>query len=145
MDAEILDYINSQRIGVLAVEMLDGSPHAATVHFANINKPLMFFFETDRDYRKSQPLFGRVDSRASLVIGFDESNAKTLQLDGSVRLINNSEKDLFQKTYLTKFPEKQKKAAESNAVFFVFIPKWWRFTDWTKPEGKIILTSEDNA
>ena len=85
MPPEILEYIASQRVGVLAVEMLDGAPHGATVHFAHSEKPLTFLFETYREYRKAEPLFGRECTRASLVIGFDERNMKTLQMDGVVR------------------------------------------------------------
>jgi uncharacterized protein YhbP (UPF0306 family) len=142
MKQEILDYIKSQRVGVLAVEMLDGSPHGATVHFANTESPLQFFFETYREYRKAEALFGRDISRASFVIGSDESNMKTLQLDGEIRLIKTEEKQIIDEVYLGKFPEKKEKSKEPKVVFFTFIPKWWRFTDWTKPEGKIILTSD---
>ncbi|HEV8601626.1 MAG TPA: pyridoxamine 5'-phosphate oxidase family protein [Patescibacteria group bacterium] len=141
MNQEILDYIKSQRIAVLAVEMMDGSPHAATVHFANTEDPLVFYFETHRDYRKSEPLYGRETTRASLVIGFDESNVKTLQLDGEVRLLKKEEKKIFDEVYLGKFPQKKDKAVDLKAVMFCFIPSWWRFTDWTKPGGKIILSS----
>lgn len=140
---DILNYIKSQRVGVLAVEMLDGSPHGATVHFANTENPVQFFFETYREYRKAEPLFGREITRASFVIGSDESNMKTLQLDGEIRLIKPQEKELFDEIYLGKFPEKIEKSKDPKFVFFTFIPKWWRFTDWTTPSGKIILTSEN--
>lgn len=142
MNPEILNYIKSQRVGVLAVEMLDGSPHGATVHFANTENPLQFFFETYREYRKAEALFGREISRATFVIGSDESNMKTLQMDGEMRLIKPEEKQIIDDVYLGKFPEKKEKSKEPKVVFFTFIPKWWRFTDWTKPEGKIILTSD---
>ncbi|HYF97682.1 MAG TPA: pyridoxamine 5'-phosphate oxidase family protein [Coxiellaceae bacterium] len=141
MNKDILEFINSQRVCVLAVEMMDGSPHAATVHFANTVDPLVFYFETNRDYRKSEPLYGRETTRATMVIGFDESNLKTLQLDGEVRLINDNEQELYNQIYLGKFPNKQAKAADPKCVKFAFIPTWWRFTDWTQPTGKIILTS----
>jgi len=142
MNQEILDYIQTQRICVLSVEMLDGSPHASTVHFAHMANPLMFFFETHRDYRKSEPLFGRETSRASMVIGFDESNMKTFQMDGEMRLLKDQEKNLFNEVYLGKFPSKAEKATDPKAVFFVFTPTWWRFTDWTKSSGKIIISSK---
>ncbi|RJP43625.1 pyridoxamine 5'-phosphate oxidase family protein [Candidatus Parcubacteria bacterium] len=141
MNRKILDYIKTQRICVLSVEMMDGSPHAATVHFAHTEDPLMFFFETDRGYRKSEPLFGRETTRASMVIGVDEGNMKTLQIDGEVRLLKGGEEKLFEDAYLGKFPSKNKKAADPGAVFFVFIPTWWRFTDWTGPQGKTIVAS----
>lgn len=142
MKQEILEYIKSQRVGVLALEMLDGSPHGATVHFAHTENPLQFFFETYREYRKAEALFGRETSRATFVIGSDESNMKTLQMDGEVRLIKPEEEQIITTVYLDTFPEKREKSKEQKVVFFTFIPKWWRFTDWTKPEGKIILTSD---
>jgi general stress protein 26 len=144
MDQKILDYIKSQKVGVLAVEMMDGSPHAATVHFANTENPLILLFETYRESRKAEPLFAKKLTRASVVIGSNESDMKTLQLDGEVRLLDEQEKiDLFQKIYLDKFSEKIEKSLEPKVVPFMFIPKWWRYTDWTKPEGKLILSSED--
>ena len=142
MNQEILDYIKSQRVGVLAVEMLDGSPHGATVHFANTENPVVFFFETYRDYRKAEALYGREITRASFVIGSDENNMKTLQLDGTIQLLKTEEMGIFDDVYLGKFPNKKEKSKDPKFVFFKFIPTWWRFTDWTKPEGKIILTSE---
>ncbi len=142
MNKDILNYIKSQRVGVLAVEMLDGSPHGATVHFANTENPLQFFFETYREYRKAEALFGRDVSRATFVIGSDERDMRTLQIDGEIRLITAEEKQIINDVYLAKFPNKKEKANEPRVVFFTFIPKWWRFTDWTTPQGKTILTSD---
>ncbi|MDB5204022.1 MAG: segregation and condensation protein [Candidatus Taylorbacteria bacterium] len=139
MNKEILDYIKTQRVGVLAVEMMDGSPHAATVHFAHTDDPLVFYFETYREYRKAEPLFAREKSRASFVIGSDESNMKTLQLDGIIELLKPEERGAFDSVYLGKFPEKSEKAKDPKFVFFKLTPTWWRFTDWTGPQGKKIL------
>lgn len=142
MNREILDYIKSQRVCVLSVEMMDGSPHAAAVHFAHQDNPLMFFFETNKTYRKSEALFGREETRASVVIGTNEADMKTFQMDGIARLIKGNEADLYEKIYHGKFPEKKDKAHGPNYVKFVFIPTWWRWTDWTKPEGKLVLISQ---
>jgi general stress protein 26 len=143
MNQEILGYIQSQRVGVLAVEMLDGSPHAATLHFAHTENPFVFFFKTHQGYRKTEPLLGRQISRASFVVGSDESNMRTLQLDGEVRVVNEEEYQLFDKVFLGKFKDKKGKLADPESVCFIFTPTWWRFTDWTKPTGKSIVTSED--
>ena len=124
--------------------MLDGSPHAATVHFAHAENPLMFFFETDRNYRNSESLLSKEMARASLVIGVDENNKKTFQADGEARLLKAEEEKLFEEIYLGKFPNKKKKIVDPNSIFFTFTPKWWRFTDYTKPEGKIIFTSDQS-
>ena len=140
MQKEILEYIKGEQVGVLAVEMLDGSPHAATVHFAHTEDPIVFYFETNRDYRKAEALYGREKSRASFVLGCDEDTKITLQIDGIVELLKSEEKETFNVVYLEKFPKKKEKSKDPKFVFFKFIPTWWRFTDW-KPEGKIILTS----
>jgi uncharacterized protein YhbP (UPF0306 family) len=143
MQQEILGYLSSQRIGVLAVEMADGSPHAATLHYANNGSGDMFFFKTDRAYRKSEALLSKAIVRASIVIGFSESEMKTLQLDGEARLLEEDTQGVFESAYYGKFPEKRKLERDPNAVCFVFMPNWWRFTDWTKPKGKSIILSTD--
>ncbi|HSW87792.1 MAG TPA: pyridoxamine 5'-phosphate oxidase family protein [Candidatus Saccharimonadales bacterium] len=141
MNQKILDYLKIQRVCVLAVEMMDGSPHAATVHFAHSEDPFTFYFETNKDYRKSEPLFGKETTRGSLVIGSDESNAQTLQIDGIVRLLKPNEQEIFDSVYLGKFPEKKEKSLNPKFVRFTLLPTWWRFTDWTNPKEKIILNS----
>src|ERR1700677_617364 len=109
MNQDALDFLKTQTVCVLAVEMLDGSPHGATVHFAHQEDPLLFFFETDRDSRKSEALLKKDIARAALVIGVDDNNRKTFQADGEVRLLRSDEEALFAKIYLGKFPNKQKK------------------------------------
>jgi len=142
MPKEVIDFIKSQFLAVLAVEMMDGSPHAATVHFAFHEDTSNFLFETYRPYRKCEALFGREKSRASLVIGFDENDRKTLQIDGEVKLLQtDTEKLLFNKIYFKKFPNK--KNNDPQFVFFSLTPKWWRYTDWDSPSGKIIISSDD--
>lgn len=123
--------------------MMDGSPHAATVHFAYDEDAGKFYFETNREYRKAEALFGRGETRASVVIGVDESNMKTLQLDGTVSLLEKMEREAFDSIYLVKFPQKKEKTSQGLFVLFSFTPSWWRFTDWTGANGKVILTSED--
>ncbi len=143
LSSHIIEYLLSQRLGVLAVEMLDGSPHGATVHFVYSPQTETFFFETYRDYRKAEPLFARESTRASFVVGQDESNMKTLQLDGVVRLITEPlEKEVFEKVYFGVFPNKKiKYENDPNFVIFSFTPNWWRFTDWTNTQGKEVESS----
>lgn len=143
MRQEILDYLKTQRVGVLALEMMDGSPHGATVHFAHNENPLIFYFETNREYRKSEALFGREKTRATFVVGVDEKIPKTMQLDGVVELLKPEEMATFTAVYLSKFPEKNKKVEDPKKVLFKFTPTWWRFSDWTKPKGKAIITSQN--
>ena len=139
----ISDYIESQRVGVLAIEMMDGSPHAATVHFAHIAGPFTLFFETYRDSHKAQALFGRAKSRASFVLGTDETTNTTVQIDGVAELISIEGKELFDSVYFKKFPKKVEKSKDPKFVCFKFTPTWYRYTSWTKEHGKEILLSEN--
>lgn len=143
MRQEILDYLKTEKVGVLAVEMLDGSPHAATVHFAHTEDPFIFFFETYPDSRKAQPILAKESVRASFVVGSNEKSTKTLQLDGTVQALKASEETFFREVYLSKFPEKGQKASGKKYLLFLFTPTWWRFTDWKAPEGKLIFSSTD--
>ena len=125
--------------------MLDGSPHGATVHFAHTENPSTFIILTESKYRKAEPLHGRPESRATMVIGFEEgANSRTLQMDGIARLVAREEEH-FKTTYLEKFPNLRGKLEEPDDFFFLFTPTWWRYTDWTKPEGKTIYLSDGSV
>ncbi len=141
MKPEVLEYIQTQRVCVLAVEMPDGSPHAATVHVAAEPDGSKFYFLTPLESRKVEPLHVRPSSRASVVIGFDEANMKTVQMDGVVTFVPDQDREQFDGVYFGKFPEKVGKFPDAVAV--VFTPTWWRFTDWTTPQGKVVVTSND--
>ncbi len=143
MPNEILEFLKEEQVGVLAVEMMDGSPHAATVHFAHTAHPLIFYFETYREYRKCEALFGREKSRASFVVGCNEDSKKTLQLDGVVELIKTEEKEKYDQVYFGKFPNKKEKSIDPKFVFFKFTTTWWKFTDFRAVGGKKILLSEN--
>jgi uncharacterized protein YhbP (UPF0306 family) len=140
MHPEALEFLGKNRVCVIAIEMPDGAPHAATVHFAHTDGPILLF-ETDRKYRKAEALLSRSVSRASVSVGFEEGlRSKTLQMDGEASLIDK-DCDLIRNVYLAKFPEKAKKKENPDAIFFSFKPTWWRFTDWAKSRENRILTS----
>lgn len=142
MHQDVLDFITSKRVSVFAIEMPDGSPHAATVHFAYKDEPLTFIFLTSKRYRKSESLLRKEVSRASFVIGFEEAHGmeKTFQADGEARLLKLD--DPLVRVYLAKFEEKQLKIDETDDIFFSFTPTWWRFTDYSGTKGKTVYNSD---
>jgi hypothetical protein len=137
---DLLAFLSSQRVGVLAVRMLDGTPHGATVHFSHVSDPLIFAFETDDRYRKYEPLATGEPVPASFVTGFVEGASKTAQFDGVAQLVDSASPHVAR--YLEKFPEKKAKASGEHVVWLTFTPSWWRFTDWTLPEGKTVFNSD---
>src|SRR5437016_1341980 len=103
MNSEVLEYLKTQRVCVIAVQMPDGSPHAATVHFTYIEDPLTFIVLTSPESRKFEAL-AKGNIQASMVIGTTEEGTHTLQLDGEIRLTDNKE---FRQLYDAKFPKAQ--------------------------------------
>jgi general stress protein 26 len=136
MPKEALEFLRTQRVGVFAIRMLDGTPHGATVHFAHMEDSLTFIFLTTPTYRKLEPM-RKGESAASFVVGTSEDVMKTLQMDGNAKLEDTEE---LRRVYFAKFAEKLGKHPED--VLFTFTPTWWRYTDWTLPAGKTIFTSE---
>jgi uncharacterized protein YhbP (UPF0306 family) len=142
LNTEALEYLATQRIGVLAIEMLDGSPHAAALHFAHTENPAVFYIATGVDSRKSEALLKNGSSRATFVVGADENNMKTFQADGIARVVDASENEAFMEVYLRKFPKREGRVKDAKALLMVFTPTWWRFTDWKTPEGVKIWKSK---
>ncbi|MES2994671.1 MAG: pyridoxamine 5'-phosphate oxidase family protein [Patescibacteria group bacterium] len=138
MPEEALAFLTANRIGVISVEMPNGAPHGATVHFAYQKDPFTFVFLTDRTYRKVEPMLDGKEARTSFVVGTDEAQMKTMQLDGIARLTDSDEhKDV----YFERFPEKQAKAGDPDDAFIVFTPTWWRYTDFKASGGKLVVES----
>lgn len=146
MSQEILEFLKSNRISVLAVGMLDGTPHASTVHYAATEQePLQFFFKTSRNYRKAEPLLAGQTAKASVVVGFNETEMKTFQADGEVRLASGDELETLREVYYNKFPEKKAATEKPDSIFLTFLPTWWRYTDWGSSTDKKIILSTDQA
>lgn len=141
MDSRIIDFINNQRIGVISVEMLDGSPHSATVHFAHTLAPFSIIILTDKHYRKCESILEKQETRASFVTGTDEATMKTLQLDGIVKFLSKDDVAI-KDAYFKKFPEKEKFFVEPDSVFLHFTPTWWRYTDFKAEAGKLIIENQ---
>jgi hypothetical protein len=139
MNTEIIEFLQHEKIGVIALEMLDGSPHGATVKFAFSPDPLVFIFETNRNYKKCEALFGRPESRASLVVGTNLGDMKTLQLDGIAKLVTDQ---VIKEMYLSRFPENRKWTDDSDTVYFSFIPSTWKFSEYKFSGGKKVVTSD---
>jgi uncharacterized protein YhbP (UPF0306 family) len=135
MPSEVLKYIRQKKVCVLALRMPDGSPHAATVHFAYDERQSIFIIMTNPNYRKYAALAAG-PAQASLVVGSEEDAAQTLQLDGTAQLSNDA---ILKQLYADRFPGAIEK--HNKDVLFTFTPNWWRFSDYTN--GKSIISSEN--
>lgn len=136
---EVLDFLRGSRVGVLSVLLKDGSPHGATVHFSHQENPTKLFFLTDRTYKKCEALLGGATARASFVLGVSEEEMKTLQLDGTIRIVSDAgELAALKVLHFKKIPTAKEYEDDPDSVFLEFIPAWWQYTDYkTEPEKRI--------
>lgn len=117
MDPKIIEYLQTERMSVLSVALLDGTPHAAAMHF--VFSDGVIYFST---HANSKKVVSNV--LASVVIGFSETDWITLQMSGKIEK-TEPVKDLI----LSKYPESIKFIDEST-VYLKFTPTWYRYSDF---------------
>lgn len=138
LNTEILHFIREHRLCVLAVEMPDGSPHSALVHFAHQENPLKFIVQTDSGSRKAERIRLGHDTRVSLVIGLDEkpdAHDTTFQVDGIARLTQTDGE--LSRIYLSKFIENTGERVDD--IYVSVEPVWWRYSAWYGPEREPLI------
>ncbi len=131
MTQEIEDFLTTSRIGVLAVLLKDGSPHAATVHYSHQNKPLTLYVSTRGNSRKCEALSDNNSIKAAFVIGFSEDDMLTLQMDGDVRKATSEELEAIYTLHYKKHPHAEQYKDKPETTFLIFTPTWWRFSDYS--------------
>lgn len=130
MDEKVKDYLKKQRVSALAVLLPNCTPHVTTLHYSHVEELLTFYFSVDKTSKKCQTLMDGKESKAALVVGFDETNWLTFQAEGTVRLlVDQIEIQTAKKTHYPKHPNSKKFENDPNTVFLLFKPVWWRYTD----------------
>ena len=91
MNKEILDFVQSEPVCAIALILPDGSPHNATLHHAHALDPFCLIFETNDESRKFSAFSYGNSARASVVIGVNENDFRTLQLNGLATRIDKND------------------------------------------------------
>ena len=116
--------------------------HAGTLHYSHQDNPLQLFFSTENTSRKCQGLLEEKSAKAAVVIGFSEKVWITLQMDGDVKGVFDSEElKQIKQTHYVKHPSSQQYEHDPATIFLAFTPIWWRFTDYNT-EPLTIISSE---
>lgn len=141
IDKRVLKFIETHRVSVLGIQQKN-SIHSATLHYAFSKDTFSFYFITGKSSRKCESLLSGNKQNASLVIGFDEKEFTTIQLEGNVQIATEI-KSLEEawSVYLGKFPERKNRKEAEEVAMLEFKPSWWRFTN-LKKEPNVIISSE---
>ena len=131
MNSKILTFLTDHRVCSLTTLLKDGAPHAAALHYSHQSEPLELYFSTENTSVKCEALVEGKPGKASVVIGFSEEEWVTLQMDGEVvAILEPAELEAAQKIHYPKHPESEKYKDDPATIFLIFVPKWWRYTDY---------------
>ncbi|KKU29320.1 MAG: hypothetical protein UX80_C0005G0014 [Candidatus Amesbacteria bacterium GW2011_GWA2_47_11b] len=131
MDQKILDFLAKEKVSALSVCMPDGTCHNAAMHYSHIAEPLTIYIQTENTSKKMAGLKDGQPVAASVVVGFNEQEMKTLQMDGQIQLIADASKlpDIHKIRY-AKHPSAEQYKSDPATVFLAFTPTWYRYTDY---------------
>lgn len=129
----IKQYLYAHRYMTLATSSPDGKPEAATVGYVVYGDKLLF--NTYSHYRKYPNLTD--NPRVSCVVTSDDLNA-TLQLDGTVELLEGKDLKAAKEFMVKDWPEEVKYFTDDRTRFFIITPTWVRLRDYNTTPPTLI-------
>lgn len=124
---DCLGFLDTHRVGVLAVLQPSGEPHAAVMHFSVNPAGPELYFSTDRNSVKVSGL-GQQDA-AAFATGWSEEDWTTIQLRGTLRAAVSSELESIHARHYKKHPQSEAFRDDPDTVFLILRPTWLRYSD----------------
>ena len=124
-ESELLRFISSTRLGVLATIAADGKPQSALVGFA-VGPDLEVVFDTVKSSRKYANL--SVNKECSFVFGW--SGEQTVQYEGEAVELKALELERYQAIYFNTWPDGPTRMKWPEIVYFAVHPRWIRYSDF---------------
>jgi pyridoxine/pyridoxamine 5'-phosphate oxidase len=122
---DLYDFMNSQPLMVVSTLSKDGKPQGAVVGFGQ-TRDLELVFGTSELSRKAQNI--KANSAVAVVIGWSN---KTIQLEGTARLLSEGDDSSYSEQYFLKNKWALKYKDEPHERHFVITPTWLKVTDTT--------------
>ncbi len=123
--AELVEFVRSRGLAVVATQASDGSPEAALVGVAATDLGEIVF-DTARTSRKCRNI--EEHRRVALVVGWDDE--VTVQCEGDAVLLSGAERERCLTAYLAQFPDGAARAADPEIVHVAVRPLWLRRSDF---------------
>ena len=124
--SELLEYLRSERLGVLGTLAGNGQPQGALVGYA-VTPQLEIVFDTVRTSRKYPNMLA--NPRVSFTVGaIDE---KTAQYEGDAEELRGDLLARLRPVYYTTWTDGAAREQWADITWFVIRPRWIRFTDYT--------------
>ncbi len=133
--AEILAFMQRQKLAVQASVTAAGRPQAAVVGVVT-SDALQVFFDTLEDTRKCENL--RRDPEIALVLGWDLAEGITVQLEGVADEPEHEELAEWKARYFAAFPDGAARQSWPGITYFRVRPRWIRFSDFSGASPRIV-------
>lgn len=131
--AALSAYLDEEKVATVALPIdTDGTLHIATMNYSHATQPLRFYFVTSNQSEKCQLLNEAKELVAACNVGTYYGAPFTLQMRGTVRLIEKSDNPEIVAAYLAKRNTSNKNIEGETSVLLEFEPTWARFTDFSK-------------
>jgi hypothetical protein len=132
---EILRFVRSRSLAVQASVSPVNTPQAAVIGIV-VSDTFEVFFDTLESSRKCQNL--RENSRIALVVGWEESDGRTAQIEGVADEPCGEELERLKPLYFESFPEGVARQSWPGITYVRVRPTWVRFSDFSGPEPRIV-------
>jgi general stress protein 26 len=141
MNETVLEFLQKHRVCSLTTLLKDGSPHSAALHFSHNSEPLELYFSTENTSRKCEAIVDGSTVKGSVVVGFSEEEWITLQMDGEVQaVLDTDELQKVHRIHYAKHPDAEQYKSEPETIILKFTPKWWRYTDFNTEQPTILVS-----
>lgn len=130
---EVFQFMNNERLAVLATASENGSPEAALMGFA-VTPELEIVFDTVKTSRKYPNL--KKNPRVAWVIGC--TTETTVQYEGIADELAAEDLAKYKKTYFGAFPDGPARETWPGITYFVVRPKWVRYCDYHPSRRRIV-------
>ncbi len=121
---DVLKFIKSPNLAVVATVNADNKPEAAVVEFGEL-EDLTIIIDVLKPSRKYKNL--QTNQNAAVVIGWDDNI--TVQIDGIAHELKGKELEQAQQAYFAKSPRAKKWANKPDIAYFAIKPYWVRYSD----------------
>ncbi len=128
---ELNSYLHREKAATIAVPIDEaGTIHAASLLYYHTEKPLAFYFVTNKNTEKCRLLKAKQSLKAACTIGTQKGVDFTLQMRGELAMIEPEETVV--KAYYQKRGNHHDDINEPGVVCLRFTPNWTRFTDYSR-------------
>ncbi len=129
---EVFEFMNNQRLAVLATVTDSGRPQAALLGIA-VTPQLEIIFDTVKSSRKYPNL--KKNPRVAWVVGC--TTEVTVQYEGIAEELVGEELVKYKKIYFAAFPDGPVRENWPGITYFVVRPTWLRYCDYNPDSRRI--------